>query len=73
MLLRLDPVQGEMPRACSLMAKASMPRSRSEMVSAAVFLLIFCGAYFLTPTTLLFTTYIGIVGGYHRVFHATDR
>ncbi|GEM_PF-3606208 len=67
MLLRLDPLDGEIPRACHLMLVASWPRSRSEFVSAAVYLVIFCGAYLLTPKTWLFTTYIGIVGGYFLI------
>jgi GNAT superfamily N-acetyltransferase len=35
MLLRLDPLDGATPRACRVMLTASMPKSRSELASAA--------------------------------------
>lgn len=62
MLLPLDPLDGETPRACRVMIKASMPRSYAGWVMIGVYLIIIAAAYLVTPKTWYITAYAGIFG-----------
>ena len=60
MRFEIDPQPEETQRACTAIAKATLPSSQGGVTTFAVYAAVVAAAYFLTPESRAVTAFIGI-------------